>query len=329
MRNLVFAIACVLSLAGCGSAGSTTIPTAESSSERSATPAEVANVPASLPFITVGNLGVQGNGAADRVVFDQQDDLDRYLAAHPGVLPSRFASTNPQTAPMSDSASTVVKDGKLDFGRYQLVLFQARTFDLTGNARVVSIVEEPARRVVHTARWIMPNLPPNPQDDISVAHVVAVPRSNKPLAFAPTMAVTIGQWGAPSPTTGRAARTFTEGPRWRAVPNPELTEERIEAAARRGLGAQPPARFILQRQTLAAAGWGSLGNLSTNSEVWVATAEGTFGLDAFPGSLTSAPTPLPSGVVERRVVGYSRLISIFSIEDGTLLGHSASPVYDE
>jgi hypothetical protein len=328
MRILVLTIACVLSLAGCGSAGNTAAPTAESSSERSATPAEVANVPASLPFITVGNLGVQGDGAADRVVFDQQADLDRYLAAHPGVLPSRFASTDPQPVPMPDSASTVMKGGKVDFGRYQLVLFQGRTFDLTGNARVVSIGEEPARRVVHTARWIMPYLPHNPQDDISVAHLVALPRSDKPLVFAPTMAVTIGQWGAPSPATGRAARTFTEGPRWRAVPNPELTEERIEAVARRGLGAQPPARFTLQRQTLAEAIGGSLGNLSTNSEVWVATAEGTFGLDAF-GAFTSPPTPLPSGVVERRVVGYSRLVSIFSIEDGTLLGHSASPIYAE
>lgn len=329
MSHRTLLIAAMLALSACGtSPSSTSTPgTAQpggQGQERIVTAAEVTTVPATIPFVTLSNGYNHNPDSPSQVHFETQADLDQFITENPHTIGDNFASTDSGPAIVSDEWSPVVVYGKADFTKYEAVLFHGKTFNLTGNARVVSIEEQPSRLLVHTARWLLPSDPPEASADMPVYHFVAFPRSDKPVVFAPAMVVVSGT--KTKLTTGPDAGRVTyenAGPRWRAVLNPELTREKIETMVRHMLGTEPHS-FTLETRTLQwladnlHMGGGSLGNLSANSEMWVAIAEGQFGHDTFPGPL--------GGVGMAKPTGFSRIIYALSVEDGMVLGTTAKPL---
>lgn len=319
MKYRVFLTAAVLLVAGCGatspapssnaaSAVSVPSPAAAPGDEVTVSPADVPNVAESMPFLTISNSTHRENDAPVWATINSQAELDRFISDHPGALPSYLASTDPHPPVLSDPSSPVTVYGKIDFSKYQAVYFQGKTFELIGNARVVSIEDQPTRLLVHTARWVLPT---ELSGHMPIYHLVAFPRTSKPVVFAPTMVAV------------RRPGDIDPGPRWRAVPNPELTREKVEAEARQLLGNANPTSFTLEKHTLQwladnlHEGGGTLGNLSSNSDMWVATAEGQLSNDVYPG---------PIGVGVPQPSGFSRVTYLISIEDGMVLGTSAKPL---
>jgi hypothetical protein len=327
MYHRTLLIATILVLSACGTSPSTTTPGATQpgnpGQERRVSAAEVMAVPSSIPLLTLRNGYNHGPASPSQVHFETQTELDRFIAEHPGTIGDDFASTDPGPAIVSDEWSPVVVYGKVDFAKYEAVLFHGKTFNLTGNARIVTIEDQPSRLIVHTARWLLPSDPPEASADMPVYHFVAFPRTDKPVVFAPTMAVVSGTKTtvAQGSDAGRAVYE-NASPHWRAVPNPELTREKVESMVRHMLGSEPHS-LILEKRALQWLGdnlhmSSSLGNLSANSEMWVAIAEGQFSHEAFSGPIGGVGVTKPSGV--------SRVTYAISIEDGMVLGTVAKPL---
>jgi hypothetical protein len=267
--------------------------------------------PSSLPLVP---LVVPGRdemrllpSRSAKLTLDSQAELDTFMAnwkasdpsASPGALPARL--------------------GAIDFTKYQVVVFAEAGPWGTQGARIVGIEETAPNRLVHTNRWSGPDAGADVSEPRGRVHMVAVARSTKPIVFLRTTQISLAVTPAPvrpSPQVGVPSSPApdpvpNEQPRWRTVPNPEVTESAVEAAAREMLKELAVTSLTVERRTIAWAveqlQVGGRDHWLPESEVWVVKAEG-------------GPTrPGPDGQSRVPVSGVSpRLVSLlFSIEDGT------------
>jgi hypothetical protein len=112
--------------------------------------------------------------------------------------------------------------------------------------------------------------------DFPLLHVVAVPRGTKPLTFAAGRTVALAPLSPPDQPFNPDSQA-----RWRAVPDPEITREVIEADLRRQFASGTLTQLSIERRTLEALKDHPLLQGGTNgwrhtqdSEVWLVSAEG-------------------------------------------------------
>ncbi|MNS19572.1 hypothetical protein D3C72_512950 [compost metagenome] len=309
MKRIVIAGVAAWCMVGCASE----LPMAHEdpligSSEPYGPPSSVA--PSSLPLVP---LVVPGRDEmrllpmrSDRLTLDSKADLDAFIAR----MSVSEHSGGPVSLPSRLSA--------IDFTKYQVVAFAEAGLRGMEEARIVGIEASADHRLVHTVRWRVASADAASGDSRARLHMVAVARSSKPITFLRTAEVPLAVTPTPvrpSPQVGvpwepGPEPVSSEVPRWRAVPNPEVTEATVEAAAREVLKELAVTSLTVERRTIAWAveqlQVGKRANWLPDSEVWVVKAEG-------------GPTRLgPDGLSRVPVSGVSpRLVSLlFSIEDG-------------
>lgn len=234
MRTELLVAATLLALSGCAPG----VPTAAAPSASD-----------SLPFRTVvADFSSPGAyldaGADDRVVLRAAADLDALVARH-------GQRSFPGPRPLPEKLTG------LDWGKWQAIaLFEGRG-DRSIMARITGIVDLGDRLEVRSTRWATP---PSIPADAGVLHVVAIPRTDKPVVFAAT--------------TEQAADPAT-GPRWKAVQNPLQTRDLVNMVWRAALDNGQVETSSLERRTLA---WihdnvttdpAIYGPYTPDSEVWL------------------------------------------------------------
>jgi hypothetical protein len=151
-------------------------------------------------------------------------------------------------------------------------------------------------------------------------HMVAVPRSDKPIGFAQILSIPLAAPSiAPSPQVGVAARptatpAATPVPntraRWRPVPNPELTAATFEATVRHEFPELAIDSVTVERQTIEWVAENISGGMREEwlpgTEVWVARLVGTPTREPAPGH----PRVRIGGAPEHRIT------MLFAIDTG-------------
>lgn len=266
-------------------------------------------VPSTLPLVTLidpNRDAMQLRPAQSvQVVIDSKAALDTFLQSSGAFGPS------PEAHGGADRLAAI------DFTKVQVVVFAASGVKGTETGRIVGIDEQSGTRSVHTVRWTGSGASGFPGDPRASVHMVAVARSSKPMTFLATKEVTLAPTPVrPSPQVGvpwvpGPTPDQNEHPRWRTIPNPEVTEATIEAEARAKMQDLAVSYLKVEKRPLT---WtaehlsmpGPI-NWLPESEVWVVTAEG-------------GPTRLDAdGQTRVPVSGVSpRLVTLlFSVEDGT------------
>jgi hypothetical protein len=265
--------------------------------------------PSSLPLVPlVGPAGITYDEkllAMRQQVLDSRAEVDAYLANQ------GQAGAEPQPLPAAITT--------LDFARYQVVAWCLSDW-MHHEARIVGIEEQADRRVVHTVRWpaMLMMLPsPGPR---ATLHMVAVPRSDKPIGFAQILSIPLATPViAPSPQVGVASRpAATPSPdntqaRWRPVPNPELSAATFEAAARHEFPELAIDSVTVERRTIEWVEENVESGLPTHwlpgTEVWVARLVGTPTREPAPGH----PRERIGGAPEHHIT------MLFAVDTGDLI----------
>ena len=293
--------------------------------------AATAAIPPSLPFITLFADGPNGRAFAaghdQGTLLQSREQLDAFLASRPRALP---ASAQPPVAPRPD-ASVTPPPGfpppgqsaaapspepwpeqlrNIDFGKYQVLVFVDGSVTLGAYSRITAVVDQGGELVVQTTRWEPPASAGMPADVNARLHVVALPRTNKPLAFV-EIATADGVAGENEGGSSVAGGPLMN-PKWRAVPNPEVTREKVDAFVRATFKGATPTSYSLEKRTI---GWVKANvfdraddqHFTPESEVWVAIAEGDL-----PMGGSHAPHGMTVGAAEPRA---SRVAMLISIED--------------
>jgi hypothetical protein len=218
--------------------------------------------------------------------------------------PDGVASPSPEPEPLPEALT------KLDFSRWQAIAFVDGAVDLSTSSRITAVVDSGDRLEVRTTRWIAPPNPASGPSPSSRVHIIAIPRSDKPVAFIET-AVLDGTAKAGEGGYGMAGGPIMN-PKWKAVPNPELTREKVEDSFR-GMyqGAKLP-KLSVEKRTIE---WvranlnpeAARQRYTSDSEVWVVVAEGDL------PNMGPGGDSLGHGVggTESRV---SRMVALVSIE---------------
>ncbi|MNS74624.1 hypothetical protein D3C72_1081060 [compost metagenome] len=200
----------------------------------------------------------------------------------------------------------------LDFARWQAIAFVDGAVDASTSSRITAVVDLGDRLEVRTTRWVAPPNPASGPSPSSRVHIVAVPRTDKPVVFAET-AVLDGTAKAGEGGYGLAGGPIMN-PKWKAVPDPELTREKVEEAFRgmaRGAGVT---KMSVEKRTIE---WvranlyaeAARQRYTPDSEVWVAIAEGELAVSG-PGLATG-----PGLSIGAEAPRASRLWALYSIED--------------
>jgi hypothetical protein len=266
--------------------------------------------PSSLPLVPLVMPGRDEMrllpARSDRLTLDSQADLDAFIAG--------MRAPEPSGPPVSLPAGLV----GVDFTTYQVVVFAESGLRGMQEARIVGIEESGDHRLVHTVRWSVAGAEATAGDSRGRLHMVAVARSAKPITFLRTADVSLAVTPTPVRPSPQVGVPWVPGPdpvpselpRWRTIPNPEVTEATVEAAAREMLKELAVTSLTVERRTIAWAvaqlQVGGRDHWLPESEVWVVKAEG-------------GPTRLgPDGQTRVPVSGVSpRQVSLlFSIEDG-------------
>jgi hypothetical protein len=264
--------------------------------------------PSSLPLVPlVGPIG----SAYDETLLPMRQQVLDSLAEVEAYLAYRGPAGG-QAAPLPAAVAT------LDFARYQVVAWSLSDH-MHQEARIVGIEEQADRRLAHTVRWtgmLMALASPGPR---ATLHMVAVPRSAKPLAFGQILSIPLATRPIdPSPQVGVASRpTASPVPntqaRWRPVPNPELTAATFEAAARHEVPDLAIDSVTVERQTIEWVKENVEAGLSDawlpGTEVWVARLVGTPTREPAPGH----PRVRIGGAPEHRIT------MLFAIDTGALI----------
>lgn len=265
--------------------------------------------PSSLPLVPlVGPTGIAYDEkllAMRQQVLDSRAEVEAYLA--------NLGQAGAESQPLPAAVTT------LDFARYQVVAW-CLSDGMHHEARIVGIEDQPDRRVVHTVRWtgmIMALASPGPR---ATLHLVAVPRSAKPIAFGQILSSPLAARSiAPSPQVGVASRPeATPVPdnthaRWRPVPNPELTAATFEAAARHEFPELAIDSVTVERRTIEWVAENLESGLPNywlpGTEVWVVQLVGTPTREPAPGH----PRVRIGGAPEHRIA------MLFAIDTGSLI----------
>lgn len=264
--------------------------------------------PSSLPLVPL--IGPEASVYDEKLLpmrqqlLDSRAEVEAYLAHR--------AAAGDVARPLPEAIAT------LDFGRYQVVAWNLIDA-MHQQARIVGIEELADRRVVHTVRWpgMLMMLPsPGPR---ATLHLVAVPRSDKPIGFAQILSVPLAAPEiAPSPQVGVASRPAATPspdntqPRWRPVPNPELNAATFEAAARHEFPELAIDAVTVERRTIEWVEENLESGLPTHwlpgTEVWVVRLVGTPTREPAPGH----PRVRIGGAPEHHIA------MLFAIDTGAL-----------
>jgi hypothetical protein len=295
---------------------------------------------ASLPFLTLlaDDIGVGHifqSGPDEALELPDQGALSAFLAAHPRSVPgagmptaapvARPTPPGPERTPGPVISADPLPDAlnHVDFAKYRVVAFIDGTVQLAGTSRITAVVDAGDKLVVQTTRWEPPPNPGSGPDPNSRVHVIAIPRGAKPITFAPTVAAD----GVAKPGEGGigVGQNPMMHPKWKAVPNPEITQAVAEQVFRGMLGGGTPTKFVVEQHDIA---WiranvndqADAGNNTPDSAIWVGIAEGDFPM---PGPSGIGPGGGPGTVAaEPRA---ERITMLMSIEEAQPYSFSAKP----
>lgn len=315
MKRLTWtlAIAATLAMTACSP------PSSVTPSQSGAAASASAQV--SLPFKTVLDDGPGTGrffkaGDSERVVLDNKAALDAFLQRHPREQPEGNPSNpSPPLEPFPEAVTNP------DFAKYQLIAFFDGRVKLGATSRITAVRAQGDGLVVETMRWEPPPNPHSADDPVGRVHLVALPRQTRPLTFANLVVSNeTSKTGGGTAVAGNP----TMQPRWRAVPNPEVTQASIEQEAKAAFSRSDVTRLTVEKHTLQ---WvtdnlgpeiGQSMPFTEDSDVWVLTVEGD--MDAFgPGGTL----PGTVGAGNQRV---KRIVQLLSIEDGRMWASSATPM---
>ncbi|HEY9724675.1 MAG TPA: hypothetical protein V6D47_21920 [Oscillatoriaceae cyanobacterium] len=288
----------------------------------SGTASATANISsASLPFRTIldDRIGISAfhfqTGSSETAVLHSQSDLNAFLARHPRIA---IPLTNGKSEPPPDLPDTLTK---LDFSQYVAVAAFDGDVRQGATTRIVSVKNQGNGFVARVTRWEPPDNANVPQDICGRMHIIALPLAEAQVSFAPETIVR--QAAGPNEGGVSVHGGPVMDPRWPAVPNPDITKDKVETIAR---GGNASATVNVQLQTLQ---WLSqnvspemlhLGNFTPDSLVWYATITGS-NLSAIgpsthpvPGQVGGGPPPI------------GEVVQIISPEDGHMLEAMSKPV---
>jgi hypothetical protein len=229
-------------------------------------------------------------GTNELVVLNSQPELDAFLQRHPQAKPQPFSPPpgypSPYPSPQMPGTPPGLVD--VDFSKYQLIAHFLGSVTPGVHSRIVRIEDTGDRLVAHPVRWNPAGSPTGPVELRPSVHILALPRTAKPITFAPLEEVQLKVMGPPGPDGGDPEAY----PRWKAVPNPELTREVLEASYRQRYGSSLQ-NLKLEKRTFASLknepllgslpGWG----YTDDSDVWYVVLEGNL-VSPFPGPTTTA-----------------------------------------
>jgi hypothetical protein len=267
-------------------------------------------------------------GSDERTVLRGRADLDALLARHARYVQSATGPMRPTPGPSMGPPMMRPPDGvpmpssspeplpemlmNLDFARWQAIAFVDGAVDASTTSRITAVVDRGDRLEVRTTRWVAPPNPASGPSPSSRVHVVAIPRTDKPVTFAETAVLD----GTAKPGEGGygLAGGPIMNPKWKAVPNPELTREKVEEAFRGMLTGAKVTHFSVEKRTIEwvrANLYADAARMryTPDSEVWVVVADGDLPMNG-PGVATG-----PGLNIGAEAPRATRMWSLVSIEE--------------
>lgn len=312
-------------LSGCSIAGLASgvfAPAQSSTADQSSASGTAAVAAASLPFRTVLNDSVAMSryqfqaGSSETAVLHSQAELNAFLSRHPRIaVPGYGGKTISPPALPSDLT-------KLDFSKYVAIAAYDGDVRKGATTRIVAVQNQGDGLQASVTRWEPPDSANLGQDTCGRMHIIALARTDRTISFAPE---TVLRQAASSNDggVGIGGSNFIMHPRWPAVPNPEITKDRIEAIARNGNASATvdvELRTLTWIQQNVSTQMGKANNFTPDSQVWFAKVTGP-NLRAFgPGPMSIGAQigggPPPIGEVDM----------ILSPEDGGVMEAASKPV---
>lgn len=278
----------------------------------------IAGIPVSLPFRTLFTAEMAREyfqaGASEFVVLDSAADWAAFLQRHPRGMPTVVDMPPDYPGPRPTPTMPPLPEnlGQVDYAKYQVLIAFVGAAANGEQLRIVSVEDAPDRRIAYPVRW---QAPPNAgflPGTFPLMHVIAVPRGPKPLSFAPERTVALSRLSTPE----QGGMDPNAVPRWRAVPDPELNREAMEAMLRQQYAGGTINRLSLEKRTFESlkdhpllqggtGGW----NHTPDSEVWLVELEGDM------------PSQFAGGGRPSREIGgtpdrLAKLTALMSIENG-------------
>jgi hypothetical protein len=278
----------------------------------------IAGIPVSLPFRTLFTAEMAREyfqaGASEFAVLDSAADWAAFLTRHPRGMPTVIEMPPDYPGPRPTPTMLPLPENlaQVDYAKFQVLVAFVGAAANGEQLRIVSVEDAPDRRIAHTVRW---QAPPNAgflPGTFPLMHVIAVPRGTKPLAFASERTVALSRLATPD----QGGMDPNSVPRWRAVPDPELTREALEAQLRQQYAGGTINRLSLEKRTfdslkehpLLQGGMGGW-NHTPDSEVWLVELEGDVPSQFIGGG---RPSREIGGTPDR----LAKLTALMSIENG-------------
>lgn len=277
----------------------------------------IAAIPVSLPYRTLFTAEMAREyfqaGSSEMAVLDSAADWAAFLARHPRGMPTVIEMPPDYPGPRPTPTMLPLPENlaQVDYAKYQVLVAFVGAAANGEQLRIVSVEEQPERRVAHVVRW---QAPPNAgflPGTFPLMHAIAVPRGAKPLTFAPERTVALSRLA----TSDQGGMDPNSVPRWRAVPDPELTRDALEGQLRQQYAGGTIDRLSIVKRTFdslkdhpltqGGMGW----NHTPDSEVWLVELEG------------DVPSQFAGGGPSREIGGtpdrMAKMTMLMSIENGT------------
>lgn len=249
-------------------------------------------------------------GTTERRVLKSKAELEAFITRH-----ERFVPPPNPVVPAPEPQPLPQPLLEIDFSRNQAIVFFDGEVKVGATSRITAVQDLGDRYLVQTTRWEPPPNPKSADDANGRVHLIVLPRTDRPIEFAPLV---LNQDVAQENEGGfSAGGNPMMNPRWRAVPNPEVTRERLETQLRAQHGQSMVERFSLEKRTIQwvqehyGDQFGRGGNFTMDSEVWVAELGGS--LEWAAGGHMGIPGTVGAG--EPRA---SQMVMLISIEDGRM-----------
>ena len=227
--------------------------------------------PPSLPFASLVNpsnaaVGLQASAGLKAVAYSQAELEDQLRPI--GAMPLKLNYLGPQPGWQPDKPATEVFDpARLPFDRFMVIAYASDAANAR-SARITGVEERADALVVHTVEWSGSDRRAAVPETRHV-HVIAVPRSSKPVVFAQTQTITLGT----EPNLDGVA--YDAPVRWKAVPNPLVTEAFVKTVAvSHGSAAPTHARRVTVNWLNERLGTDVHWLFTDDSEVWVVLGVG-------------------------------------------------------
>jgi hypothetical protein len=260
-------------------------------------------IPDSLPFASLyadepGTGRLLEAGADERVVLRSAADLEAFLARHPRTFPGKgqpAPAPNSSPTPPGGPAWAPIVNGTpiplpaaltgLDWAKYEAIALCDGHVQYAATSRITAVVQGPDGLAVHSMRWEPPQNPGSGADANSRVHVIAIPRSEQPVAFEPLKITNV----VAKPDTGAIVigNNPPINPQWKAVQNPVVTREAVDALFRGKLKDAKLTSYELELRSVAwiqahGDAYVDRQHYTPDSMLWFGHATGEFVVDDFP-----------------------------------------------